>query len=263
MRVGVCGMEFPGHCREHGSWSLHGPGTGAGPGSLAGRRSHGSRAGEEGVSPKAPSPARPQRPSASASRRRKCCVAHFRVLSGRRRRASPVSRPPLPSPRVPEAGATSPPWPASKVGLGRWAARGLRGRPERGGGVPRRPRTPPPGAGRAPRGRCAGGRALTPDPNPRPAPSEPRWARRPRGKDGGVGGLSASPHFLLSSAASLPLVAPRTENEVARGVFGVPQPLGPSHMFCRSLRPRARRAEGGFEGVARDASYGKSVSFPI
>lgn len=39
---------------------------------------------------------RPPRPRASASRRRKCCVAHFRVLSGRRRRASPVSASPPP-----------------------------------------------------------------------------------------------------------------------------------------------------------------------
>lgn len=38
-------------------------------------------------------PARPPRPRASASRRRKCCVVHFRVLSDRRR-ASRVSRPP-------------------------------------------------------------------------------------------------------------------------------------------------------------------------
>lgn len=82
---------------------------------------------EGGVSPTSPSPARPPRPPrprVSASCRRKCCVAHFRVLSGRRRRASPVSRPPpLPPPplQVLEPGATSPPWPASKVGLGRRA----------------------------------------------------------------------------------------------------------------------------------------------
>lgn len=73
----------------------------------------------KGPGPMVPSPARPPRPPrprASVSRRRKCCVAHFRVLSGRRRRASTVSRPP-PPPRVPEAGATSPPWPASKLWL--------------------------------------------------------------------------------------------------------------------------------------------------
>lgn len=85
-----------------------------------------------------PSPARPPRPRASASRRRKCCVAHFRVLSGRRRRrrASPVSRPPPPPqpPRVPEPGATSPPWPASKVGLGRRAPEGWVAARERGRG---------------------------------------------------------------------------------------------------------------------------------
>ncbi|XP_074185800.1 leptin receptor overlapping transcript-like 1 isoform X2 [Rhinolophus sinicus] len=59
-------------------------------------------------------PPRPSRPRSSASRRRKCCVAHFRVLSGRCRRASVVSRPP-PPPWVLEPGATSPPWQASKL----------------------------------------------------------------------------------------------------------------------------------------------------
>lgn len=95
---------------------------------------------------------------ASTSRRRKCCVAHFRVLSGRRRRrrrASLVSGLPPPPPS-PESGATSPPWPASKVGLG-LGPRGLGGRPERGARVPPGPHTPPPRAGRAPRGPCAGG----------------------------------------------------------------------------------------------------------
>lgn len=75
--------------------------------------------------PKPARPPRPSRPRSSASRRRKCCVAHFRVLSGRRRRASVDSGPPPPPPPwVLEPGATSPPWPASKVGLGRWAPLG-------------------------------------------------------------------------------------------------------------------------------------------
>lgn len=76
-------------------------------------------------SPKPARPPRPSRPRSSASRRRKCCVAHFRVLSGRRHRASVDSGPPPPPPPwVLEPGATSPPWPASKVGLGRWAPQG-------------------------------------------------------------------------------------------------------------------------------------------
>ncbi|KAM5275155.1 leptin receptor overlapping transcript-like 1 isoform 1-T1 [Hipposideros larvatus] len=67
-------------------------------------------------SPKPARPPRPSRPRSSASRRRKCCVAHFRVLSGRRHRASVDSGPPPPPPPwVLEPGATSPPWPASKL----------------------------------------------------------------------------------------------------------------------------------------------------
>ncbi|XP_047711306.1 leptin receptor overlapping transcript-like 1 isoform X1 [Prionailurus viverrinus] len=91
---------------------------------------HSSEAGKVAACPTAPSPARPPRPRAGASRRRKCCVVHFRVLSGsrrrRRRRASRISRPLLPPPPPPpplppqilEPGATSPPWPASKGRLG-------------------------------------------------------------------------------------------------------------------------------------------------
>lgn len=103
------------------------------PGSEAGRKaSEGgdpqrSGAGKEeagGIPPSPRAPRAPRAPSSSASRRRKCCVAHFRVLSDRCCRASVVSwppPPPLPPPRILEPGATSPPWPASKVGLGCWA----------------------------------------------------------------------------------------------------------------------------------------------
>lgn len=52
--------------------------------------------GPPGTSQPVPEPAPPRAPHAPArarSRRRKCCVVHFRVLSGRRR-ASRVSRPP-------------------------------------------------------------------------------------------------------------------------------------------------------------------------
>nr|XP_035963003.1 leptin receptor overlapping transcript-like 1 isoform X1 [Halichoerus grypus] len=96
---------------------------------------HSTTAGKEGVGPAAPNPARPPRPRASASRRRKCCVAHFRVLSGCRRRASRVSRPPPPplTPRVPEPGATSPPWPASKAQVRSSGAEPNRVPPERPG----------------------------------------------------------------------------------------------------------------------------------
>lgn len=111
---------------------------------------------EEKVRPASPMPARLPRPSrrrASASRRRKCCVAHFRVLSGLCRRASVVSRlpppPPLP-PRILESGATSPPWPASKVGLGRWAPEGrVTARREDEGGPMRPTRAAAPALARA------------------------------------------------------------------------------------------------------------------
>lgn len=107
-------------------------------------------------------PPTPPRPRASASRRRKCCVAHFRVLSGRCRRESPVSPQLLPPPGVPEAGATSPPWPASKVGLGRWALEGWAAASRDVERSPHGPRTPPPGAGRAPRSPCSGCRPPPP-----------------------------------------------------------------------------------------------------
>lgn len=97
--------------------------------SLRGRRSaeEQSREGRNRLhSPKPARPTRLSRPSSSASCRRKCYIAHFRVLSGSRRRASVVSWPPPPPPPpwVLEPGATSPPWPASKVGLGCWAPQG-------------------------------------------------------------------------------------------------------------------------------------------
>lgn len=121
-------------------------------------------------------PPRPSRPRSSASRRRKCCVAHFRVLSGRRRRASVVSRPPPPPPPwVLEPGATSPPWPASKVGLRRWT---LQGWVVWGEGDPAN-------AAHARRRLSPGARRGVPAPeaDPRPSnlppPSQRRWARRP------------------------------------------------------------------------------------
>ena len=101
------------------------PGSGAGKDSPRGRRSAAGLRSEGRGRPPSPQPApparppRPPHPSASASRRRKCCVADFRVLSGGcSSRASLVSGPPPPPPRVLEPGATLPPWPASKVGRG-------------------------------------------------------------------------------------------------------------------------------------------------
>lgn len=154
---------------------------------------HTTTAGKKGVGPTAPSPARPPYPRASASRRRKCCVAHFRVLSGRRRRrrrASRVSRPPPLPPRFPEPGATSPPWPASKVGLGRRAPEGWVAARERGRGSLAASRMPPPRPGRAPR-RCLSWR---PPPAPRP-PSPPSLP----GSGAGRGALREGP---AGSAAS-------------------------------------------------------------
>lgn len=241
--------------------SLHHPGTraAAAAGSLKGQRPRRSGGAEGGVGPTAPTPARPPHPRAPARARagggsavsrtsgccldavaaslrspRSCCRRLGSRRQERRHRHGRHQR-----------------W---AWGVGRWRAglppRGM----SRGAHTGPARRLPGPGARR-------GVPALVAD--PRPPALEPRRALWPRGKDDGVGGFPGSPHFLLSSAASFPPLAPRPENEVASGCWS---PATARAITCvlQSSHPRARRAECGFEGdeVARDASGGKSVSFP-
>ena len=170
MRVGGCGMELPRHCREHGSWSLHGPGTGAGAGSLAGRRCHGSRAGEEGGQPEGPQPDAP--PAPQREREPPAEVLH-RALPG-------VVWPPPRVSGLPAAAAAAADAVASGLG-GRsdvTAMAGIKGGLGALGG--RRTARPPPERERGPtqaphaasraRARAAGPLRWRQNPDPRPRP---------------------------------------------------------------------------------------------
>lgn len=163
-------------------------------------------------------PARAQVAGGSAaSRTSGCCLAAAAAAArlrspGRRRRRRPRSRP----------GSRSQEQRHRHGRHQRWAWGAGRRRagwpPERGGGVPGSPRTPPPRPGLPPP-RSLSWR-LPPAPRPPPPPSQPEspagrgapgWAR-------GAGGFSVSPCFLLISAASLPPIGPRRKNEVVAGL---------------------------------------------
>lgn len=135
---------------------------------------HSTTAGKEGVGPAAPNPRAPRAPArarvaggSAASRTSGCClvaaVARLRSPGRRRRRWRLGSRS---QERRHRHGRHQ-----------RWAWGAGRRRagwpPERGGGVPRGPRTPPPRPGRAPRRSLRWRPPPAPRPPPPPPPSQP------------------------------------------------------------------------------------------